>query len=158
MPLTLDRTPAIGSAPAAPVWQSHFLAGSRAGYNYAPSEELYAMAERFDLARRIRAAERLLRYRLVTPDGLLEKLSTGECYACEDVRRWKDRPGLVAYIGCNCLDEERRLRPLRAVLLERGIGAPHCFCQHHYVRNLYAGRRVAIGGYRVKAAAHLLQA
>ncbi|MBA3305505.1 MAG: hypothetical protein H0U25_06220 [Thermoleophilaceae bacterium] len=90
----------------------------------------------------IRACEQLRAYRLL-PTGALVSRETGEVYECEDVRQWPELPGAVVFIGCNCPDEEQRLRPLRAQLGRAGCGAP-CHCKHHYLRLLLSGHSIRV--------------
>lgn len=139
------------TAPTAPTARAAETAQNRRRFAALSAEELMQKAQEWDGWRRARAAFQFAGYRLDTADGALLNLASGETYQCEDARRWDALPGTVVFLGCDCDDEQKRLRPLREAMDARGCGAP-CYCKHYYVRLLLAGHTIQVnGGYRVRA-------
>jgi hypothetical protein len=109
----------------------------------ATKTEILETAKKFDKARRVKAIQEFVNYRLM-PNGDLINMKSGEIY---NASQWNENKG---WVGCSCPDSKTRVQKMREALQSAGL-VTTCSCKHRYIRQLLNGKEVRIGNSRFTA-------
>jgi hypothetical protein len=105
--------------------------------------ELVVTAAEWNKQRMYRALNEWINWKML-PDGTLVHKNEDKMYHCAEVVRVDGQP--VAYIDCDCDDNQTHVKRLHAFIKRNGGKPQVCLCKHHWIRMFLAGHSVRVPG------------